>query len=39
MLKNVNVTVLENGAKVVSAAEDDAESVAVGIWVGVGGRH
>ncbi|MDD2456828.1 MAG: pitrilysin family protein [Kiritimatiellae bacterium] len=39
MLKNVNVTVLENGAKVVSAAEGDAESVAVGIWVGVGGRH
>jgi predicted Zn-dependent peptidase len=39
MLKNVNVTVLANGAKVVSAADYDAESVAVGIWVGVGGRY
>lgn len=39
MLENVNVTVLKNGATVVSAAESDAESVAVGIWVGAGGRH
>lgn len=39
MLKNVQVTVLKNGTTVVSAAEQAAESVAVGIWVGVGGRH
>lgn len=39
MLDNVQVTVLKNGATVVSSADADAESVAVGIWVGVGGRH
>lgn len=39
MLDSVQVTRLKNGATVVSAAETDAESVAVGIWVGVGGRH
>ncbi len=39
MLENVQVTLLKNGATVVSAAKSDAESVAVGIWVGVGGRH
>ena len=39
MLENVQVTVLKNGATVVSSPIPDAESVAVGIWVGVGGRH
>jgi predicted Zn-dependent peptidase len=39
MLDNVQVTVLKNGATVVSSAVADAESVAVGIWVGVGGRY
>lgn len=39
MLKNVQVTVLKNGAMVVSSSDADAESVSVGIWVGVGGRH
>jgi len=39
MLDNVQVTTLKNGATVVSVAEADAESVSVGIWVGVGGRN
>jgi predicted Zn-dependent peptidase len=39
MLDNVQRTVLKNGATVVSAAEEDAESVSIGIWVGVGSRH
>ncbi len=39
MLNNVQSTVLKNGATVVTAPGADAESVAVGIWVGVGGRH
>ncbi len=39
MLQNVQVTSLSNGAKVVSSSEASAESVAVGVWVGVGGRH
>mgnify|MGYP001281235348 CR=1 FL=1 len=39
MLRNVQVTVLKNGATVVTSPDADAESVSVGIWVGVGGRH
>jgi predicted Zn-dependent peptidase len=39
MLDNVHCTVLKNGATVVTSAGADAESVAVGIWVGVGGRY
>jgi len=39
MLDNVQVTVLANGATVATSANPDAESVSVGIWVGVGGRH
>lgn len=39
MLKNVQVTVLKNGATVVTSPDADAESVSVGVWVGVGGRH
>lgn len=39
MLDTVQVTRLKNGATVVSSAQADAESVAVGVWVSVGGRH
>lgn len=39
MLENVQVSVLKNGATVVTAPIPDAESVTVGIWVGVGSRH
>ncbi len=39
MLDHVQSTVLKNGATVVSSPTADAESVSVGIWVGVGGRH
>lgn len=39
MLEHVQVTTLSNGARVITAPQPDAESVAVGIWVGVGGRH
>lgn len=39
MLDTVQVSVLRNGATVVSVAEADAESVSVGVWVGVGGRY
>ena len=39
MLNQVQVTKLKNGATIVSSTEADAESVAVGIWVGVGGRY
>ena len=39
MLENVQVTVLKNGATVATSRNPDAESVSVGIWVGVGGRH
>jgi len=39
MLDTVQVSTLRNGATVVSVAEEDAESVSVGIWVGVGGRY
>jgi predicted Zn-dependent peptidase len=39
MLDHVEVSVLKNGATVVTSRDPGAESVAVGIWVGVGGRH
>jgi predicted Zn-dependent peptidase len=39
MLENVQVTVLKNGATVVTSPDAGAESVALGIWVGAGGRH
>ena len=39
MLRNVEHTRLRNGAQVVSARSEDAESVSVGIFIGVGGRH
>lgn len=38
-MKNVNISVLKNGITVVSSAVADAESVAIGIWAGAGGRH
>jgi len=39
MLDNVRITALDNGARVITAPQPDAESVSLGIWVGVGGRH
>lgn len=39
MLNQVKVSVLPNGATVATSAMPTAESVALGIWVGVGGRH
>ena len=39
MLDQVQLTTLPNGARVITAPQPDAESVAVGFWVGVGGRH
>lgn len=39
MFKQVGDTILENGARVVTARSEDAESVCVGIFTGVGGRH
>jgi len=39
MLKHVQSTVLPNGTRVITAPQPDAESVAVGIWVAVGGRY
>jgi len=39
MLDSVQLTTLANGARIVTAPQPDAESVAVGIWVAVGGRH
>jgi predicted Zn-dependent peptidase len=39
MLDQVQFTTLPNGARVITAPQADAESVAVGFWVGVGGRH
>ena len=39
MLDHVEVTVLKNGATVVSSLIPDSESISVGVWVGAGGRH
>ncbi len=39
MLMNVKETVLTNGMRVVTSAIPSVESVALGIWVGVGGRY
>ena len=39
MLGTTKVTRLKNGVSVVTAAIENAESVALGIWVGVGGRR
>jgi predicted Zn-dependent peptidase len=39
MLMNVQTTRLPNGARVVTAAMPHVPSVAIGVWVNVGGRH
>lgn len=39
MLDHVEVTILKNGATVVSSLIPDSESISVGVWVGAGGRH
>jgi len=39
MITDVRVTRLSNGVKVISSALPHVESVAFGIWVGVGGRY
>ena len=39
MLDHVQLTTLPNGARVITAPQPDAESVAIGFWVSVGGRH
>jgi predicted Zn-dependent peptidase len=39
MLDHVRLTTLPNGAQVITSTQPDAESVAVGFWVAVGGRH
>lgn len=39
MLMNVQMTPLANGLRVVTASIPQVESVAMGVWIGVGGRH
>ena len=39
MLDQVQLTTLANGMRVITAPQPEAESVALGFWVGVGGRH
>src|SRR5689334_15469515 len=39
MLMNVQKTVLPSGLRVVTSAMPHVQSVAFGIWVGVGSRH
>jgi len=39
MLDHVQVSTLPNGARIITSPQPDAESVALGIWVAVGGRH
>jgi len=39
MMMNVKQTDLPNGVRVVTSTMSHVQSVAVGIWVGVGGRH
>lgn len=39
MSGETRLTVLDNGARVITSSLAGAESVSVGIWVGVGGRH
>ena len=38
-MKNIQITVLKNGATVATSAVEDAESVSFGIWAKVGGRY
>ena len=39
MMMNVKETVLTNGIRVATSAMPSVESVAIGVWVGVGGRY
>ncbi|HOE61221.1 MAG TPA: pitrilysin family protein [Kiritimatiellia bacterium] len=39
MLGKTKITRLKNGVSVVTSAIENAESIAMGIWIGVGGRH
>lgn len=39
MLDQVQIATLPNGARIVTSPQPDAESVALGIWVAVGGRY
>jgi predicted Zn-dependent peptidase len=39
MLDDVSLTTLPNGCRVITSAIPHVESVSVGIWTGVGGRH
>jgi predicted Zn-dependent peptidase len=39
MLDKVQLTTLPNGLRVITSPQPEAESVAIGFWVGVGGRH
>ena len=38
-MKNIEITVLKNGATVVTSAVSDAESISFGVWAKVGGRY
>jgi predicted Zn-dependent peptidase len=38
-MKNTNITILKNGATIVTSEMADAESVAIGLWANAGGRH
>jgi predicted Zn-dependent peptidase len=38
-MKNTNITILKNGATIVTSEMTDAESVAIGLWANAGGRH
>jgi predicted Zn-dependent peptidase len=38
-MKNANITILKNGATIVTSEMADAESVAIGLWANAGGRH
>lgn len=39
MFNDVRVTTLPNGCRVATSAMPQVESVAIGVWAGVGGRH
>lgn len=39
MLENVRLTTLPNGTRIITSPQPEAESAAVGIWIGVGGRY
>jgi predicted Zn-dependent peptidase len=39
MLDQVRLTTLPNGTRIITSPQPDAESAAVGIWIGVGGRY